>query len=105
MGVQEKEGERREWALGNQRRAKSHSVASVEFMQPHDSSKQTAQLLVSVPTSTLHSLHCQLCRQVQISPLPFHAQVSLLHAKDICSQLADRVACDLSLVSLLFMTL
>lgn len=105
MGVQEKEGERREWALGNQRRAKSHSVASVEFMQPHDSSKQTAQLLVLVPTSTLRSLHCQLCRQVQISPLPFHAQVSLLHAKGICSQLADRVACDLSLVSLLFMTL
>lgn len=102
MGVQEKEEERREWALGNQRRTKSHFVASVEFKQPHDSSKETARLLVSVPTSTLRSLHCQLCRQVQISPLPHCAQVSLLHAKDICSQLADSVACDLSFVSLFF---
>ena len=102
MGVQEKEGERRAWALGNQRRTKSHSVASVEFKQPHDSSKETARLLVSVPTPTLHSLHCQLCRQVQIPPLPHYAQVSLLHAKDICSQLADSVACDLSFVSLFF---
>ena len=102
MGVQEKEGERREWALGNQRRTKSHSVASVEFMQPPDSSKQTARLLVSVPTSTLHSLHGQLCRQVQVSPLPHYAQVSLLHAKGICSQLVDSVACDLSFVYLFF---
>lgn len=53
MGVQGMRVEGREWALGNRSRAKSHSVGSMEFVQPHESSKQTAWLFILAPISVL----------------------------------------------------